>query len=301
MHFDLRMLHVFVSIVNFLVPESNWLNLKEAVHEFTTTMEKQIDLRIEAENLKQFNDNFQNQDLVTFPKVIEPYVSKNVLIETYEHGNSISNYINIKQKSNNNVSTKLAKIGLDAYLEMMLVHNFVHADLHPGNILVRRGPSDLQLVFLDCGLVTKLTDKDWDHFKQLFTAIINGDGKYGASLMIKYADEAKISLEEEEQFTEAMDQLFKKLRISNIAEIHVADFVTSVFQLTRKFKVKIKGTVTTLIVGTAILEGIGRQLSPDLNILDRAVPLLIRNPDQLSHFPVLEYIRSILKSKYQND
>jgi len=177
---------------------------------------------------------------------------------------------------------------------MMLVDNFVHADLHPGNILVRRGDSDIQLVFLDCGLTTDLPDRDWDHFKQLFTAILKGDGRYAASLMIKYADETDITKEDEEKFTDALDIIFIDVRKSKLTDLHMGEFLSSIFRLTRRYHVKLKGNVATLIVGAAILEGIGKKLNPELNILDNAVPFLLKNPKTASKFSLRE-IFDILK------
>jgi len=98
------------------------------------------------------------------------------------------------------------------HLKMMLLDNFVHADLHPGNILVRKKAGKLSLVILDVGLIFTTTNTDWEHFKDLFRAIVEKNGKYGAKLMVRFAKSHEISPEEEEKFVEEMDKIFSSVR-----------------------------------------------------------------------------------------
>jgi aarF domain-containing kinase len=129
-----------------------------------------------------------------------------VLVESFEEGVGVSKYLESFPPSP--VNPKIASIGLNAYMKMMLIDHFVHADLHPGNVLVRHpnnlhmqqsaggsrfNPSHVdpnettQLVLLDVGLVTEMSGEDASHFVELFKAIVEGNGEYGSELMIKYA------------------------------------------------------------------------------------------------------------------
>ncbi|KAG8012817.1 putative aarF domain-containing protein kinase 2, partial [Nibea albiflora] len=94
-----------------------------------------IDLRFEAKNMERFRDNFRNMDHVRFPTPLRPFVTRNILVETFEESDPVSNYLSsdIPQE----VKQRIAKIGIDTILKMVFVDNFVHADLHPGNILVQ--------------------------------------------------------------------------------------------------------------------------------------------------------------------
>jgi aarF domain-containing kinase len=117
-------------------------------------------------------------------------------VESFEIGMPVNYYIRHPDLNGGADNKKLARIGLNAYLKMMLFDNFVHADLHPGNILVRRSAdNELQAVLLDVGLVSQLSDTDWLHFKDLFKCIVQGDGKGGAELMVRHARDSKISPE----------------------------------------------------------------------------------------------------------
>jgi aarF domain-containing kinase len=154
-------------------------------------------LRLEAQHLIRFRENFKNWPKVVFPKPIMPLnVSSALLVETYEEGEPVNPYLHTKT----DINSEIASIGLNAYMKMMLIDNYIHAgtifivcnllkrlDLHPGNILVRRNGDQVQLVILDVGLITELSQTDASHFVELFKDIVKGDGRHGTELMIKYA------------------------------------------------------------------------------------------------------------------
>ncbi|KAM9962556.1 hypothetical protein ACTFIR_005465 [Dictyostelium discoideum] len=322
------------------IPEMKWLSLPESILEFGKSMMKQADLELEASHLNRFNSNFKYNSEVIFPKPLYPLVSKEVLVESFEPGSPIMDFI----KKNDRHNPTLAKIGLSAYMQMMLVDNFVHADLHPGNVLVRTSDDDNfksidnnyfkkynndndndqqqqqqynlpfkrklyetiekshkkfhsmlggiqlksidfkehqksspKLIFLDVGLVTQLGQQDKDHFIELFTEIVNGNGKEGAELLIRYAREAKCTEEEMYQFKERMGTLFNQVQNSKLSEVHVGQFMSEILGLVREYHVKIESNFATLVMGTIVLEGLGKQLDPSLGLLKAAIPFLLKS------------------------
>eukprot|EP01132_Coremiostelium_polycephalum_P004824 gene4824-6012_t len=330
---DFAIIYSVLWMFNHL-PEMKWLSLPEAAMEFGKSMMKQINLRKEASNLEKFNENFIHNHKVKFPKPKSPYISKDVLVESFEPGVPIMDYI----KNNDPQNPTLARIGLDAYLQMMLIDNFIHADLHPGNVLVRDDQrsrnvnikemesqgyhlintvdsyrnrnrntnrntypynhkfytKDLldssrfklpRLVLLDVGLVSKLGGQDKSHFLELFTEIVKGNGREGAELMIKYAREAQCTEEEIYEFKEKVGELFNKIQSSKISEIHVGQVMNEVLNLVREYHVKIESNFATLVMGTIILEGLGKQLDPSLSLFKAAIPFLFHQPT--SYMPEL--------------
>jgi len=118
--------------------------------------------------------------------------------------------------------------------------------------------------------------EDWEHFKDLFKAIVEGNGKDGAHMIVKFSKDRDLTKDEEEKFVTEMDNIFTSIRYKKMSEIHVGEFLGNILSIIKKYRVKIEGNFATLCVSTIVLEGIGRQLDPDINILDASVPLLIK-------------------------
>lgn len=232
-------------------------------------MRAQLDLRNEALNLIRFNSDFAEDERVIFARPL--WASEGVLVQSWEAGVPLPRYLHSNAPASERRS--LARLGLHMYLRMMLEHNFVHADLHPGNIAVRHlSDGRPALVLYDVGLTTEATETDWEHFKQLFRAIVVGNGAHGAELMIRYARRQEIQPHEREAFKADMDALFSAVRSAALRDVDVGAVLRTILALVRTYRVQIEGNFATLCVSTAVLEGIGRQLDPEMNLLDEALP-----------------------------
>lgn len=116
------------------------MSVHDAVEQFTINMLAQVDLRKEAYNLLRFQKNFAGPEWnnIVFPTPFIEYLRKNVLIESFEEGERLSAYLHDEvQNSDRKLKKIIADLGINSYMKMMLLDHFVHADLHPGNILVR--------------------------------------------------------------------------------------------------------------------------------------------------------------------
>jgi len=260
-----------------------------------------LDMTFEARNLMRFTQNFAGDHHIVFPSVIDNMSTKGVLVETFEYGQPLSTYL---KSSDHDIEERqrLAHIGLRAYLTMLLVHNFIHADMHPGNLMVRKHPKtgEMQLVMLDVGLICELTDVDWLNFKRLFKCIVQGNGRDGADLMVEHARQTKITPENRVLFTEEMHQLFTQLRVNKLSDIDIGIFLTQMLDLVRRYKVRIDTNFTTLVVGTVLLEGIGRQLHSGINILDESIPFLIWSEKATLQDRIV-FIREKMKDEFERD
>ncbi|CAD7703840.1 unnamed protein product [Ostreobium quekettii] len=122
------------------LPYVKGLKLEETLKQFAGPMREQVDLCIEAANLRCFRYNFRKMSSVKFPEPLFPLVAPNILVETFHEGNSIQEIVNGPRSPA--VDCNLAELGSSTFFDMLLVHNLLHADLHPGNILVERGLPD---------------------------------------------------------------------------------------------------------------------------------------------------------------
>ncbi|CAI9542892.1 unnamed protein product [Staurois parvus] len=118
-----------------LIPGFRWLSLTEIVEEFEKLMTRQINLKYEARNLEIFHQKFEKIDFIKFPIPLRPFVTRNILVETFEEGEPLSLYVQGSESTQ--IKQRIAAMGVDMLLKMVFVDNFVHADLHPGNILVQ--------------------------------------------------------------------------------------------------------------------------------------------------------------------
>ncbi|KAM4901703.1 putative aarF domain-containing protein kinase 2 [Sylvia borin] len=279
-----------------LLPGFKWLSLTEIVEEFEKLMMQQIDLRYEARNLERFRQNFLDVDFVKFPTPLWPLVTADVLVETFEESEPISRYLHVGIGTE--LRQRLAKMGMDMLLKMIFVDNFVHADLHPGNILVqgtalperaaavdvcdtlvlevRPAARRLRLVLLDAGIVAELRSADMRNFRAVFTAVVQGQGERVAELILHHARANQC--QDIERFKAEMAELVTKARGNTIAlgKLQVGNLLSSVFKLLMTHKVKLESNFASIIFAIMVLEGLGRSLDPELDILEAAKPLLIR-------------------------
>mmetsp|Transcript_1808 Transcript_1808/g.2579 ORF Transcript_1808/g.2579 Transcript_1808/m.2579 type:complete len:589 (+) Transcript_1808:93-1859(+) len=316
---DLELLKAVVNVATMLFPKSlEPFSMKDVTWQFYTFMLRQLDLNEEARNLRHFAKNFGvNPSLkVEFPEVY--FVSKNggVLIETYCEGVVLSDLLDMDRKNKSNVlcnkefRKELADTGLKAFLKMVLVDNFCHSDLHPGNILVefnnltpdrtfesaRINLENITLV--DVGLVTRLSERDQTNFVDLFAAVAKGDGKLAGELIIErapYNANEKLSMESKRDFIEGVRTIVEKVKVENfvLQKVHIGKVLQDVLNLVYEHKVPLDPSFGTLVLSIVIAEGILRQLDPDLDIFRTSVPFLLKaNP---------EYKKTVIKSILRRD
>ncbi|CAG8795486.1 14271_t:CDS:2, partial [Gigaspora margarita] len=307
---DLKILMFFAELFNSL-PNMQWLSLPEEVTKFGEMMRDQLDLRIEAINLLDFQKNFKNNRFVKFPMPVVEYSTKDILIEEFEEGLPIK--LVLKQGGG----------------RMLILYNFVHADLHPGNIIVKFIKPNIfsflqfyntktmnddelfntyeteiatkrllecshdkelwrnelvklcnegyqpQLIFIDAGLATSLNETNRKNFLDLFQAVAEFDGYKAGQLMIERCKTPELVVSGD-IFALKMQHLVLSVKsiTLQLGKFRIADILKSVLQMVRHHHVKLEGDFVNIIISILVLEGIGRQLDPDLDLLKNALPIL---------------------------
>ncbi|XP_066595376.1 uncharacterized aarF domain-containing protein kinase 2-like [Prorops nasuta] len=226
---DLTIIRIICQCTTLLAPKLHWLSLNECVDEFSKIMENQVNLHLEATNLTKFAMNFSNMSDIIFPSPYLELTNDEILVESFHEGVPISDYIN---HDNSKLQHKLAKMGIQMILKMVdqackcssfplssiisllifqiFTDNFIHCDLHPGNILVQEGrksklgfftsickvvssadctENETRLVILDCGLVVSLNERCRENLQDVFRSVLMGDGELAAEYILHHSSE----------------------------------------------------------------------------------------------------------------
>ena len=321
---DLKIMGFFASILN-AIPTIEWLSLPGEVQQFGEMMRLQLDLRIEGANLTIFRKNFKSRTTASFPYPYTDFTTRQVLVEEFAQGIPLADFM---ENGGGVFQRDIADEGLDAFLRMLLLDNFVHADLHPGNIMVRFYHSSVphlpfskygdedpqqqpdvtgqvfarlrpyrhgkdkeaweaelakldkegfrpQLIFIDTGLVTELNATNRKNFLDLFKAIAEFDGYKAGHLMCERCRQPEAVLDEE-IFALKMQHLVLGIKSRTLAlgNMRIGDILNEVLGMVRTHHVRLEGDFVNVVISILLLEGIGRSLNPDIDLLSSALPIL---------------------------
>lgn len=267
--------------VSMIIPTLKWLRLDESVQQFAVFMMSQVDLAREAAHLNRFIYNFRRWRDVSFPKPLYPLVHPAVLVETFEHGESVAHYVD-SLEGHDRFKSALAHLGTHALLKMLLVDNFIHADMHPGNILVRikRGKrkqeakSKPHVIFIDVGMTAELSKTDQVTLLEFFKAVARRDGRRVAECTLQLSKQQNCP--NPEAFIQVVKESFDFWATPEGDLVHPADAMQHLLEEVRRHKVNIDGNVCTVIVTTLVLEGWQRKLDPDYDVMRTLQTLLFK-------------------------
>ncbi|XP_050368251.1 uncharacterized protein LOC126786462 [Argentina anserina] len=272
-----------VAKMSKFVPALKWWRLDESVQQFSVFMMSQVDLAREAANLSRFTYNFRRWKDVSFPKPVYPLVHPAVLVETYEQGECVSHYVDDLQ-GHERIKSALAHIGTHALLKMLLVDNFIHADMHPGNILVRvaqNKPSQKRLfkskphvIFLDVGMTAELSRSDRVNLLEFFKAVACRDGRIAAECTLRLSKQQNCP--NPKAFIEEVEESFTFWGTPEGDLVHPADCMQQLLEKVRRHRVNVDGNVCTVMVTTLVLEGWQRKLDPAYNVMHTLQTLLLK-------------------------
>lgn len=288
---DIALMKTFAQILEFWIPSVRQISLVDSVNEFSRMMLEQVDMRTEARSLDRFRKNFHEKlkgkvydDLILqgkvasnvhFPAPYWEYTNEDVLIESYTPGDLIRDYI---EHADAKHKKEIASIGLDTIFKMIFLDNFIHADLHPGNIVLLPTMSPHpQLAFIDAGLAVELEKDDRRNLVDLFKAVINNDGYAVGKLMIdRSRDTSKVR--DGEVFAYEMKAVVNEVHAVglDLGKISISQLLQRVFMLCYQHQVKLEPRYATVIIALGVVEGLGRQLDPDVDILKRAAPYVMK-------------------------
>mmetsp|Transcript_28175 Transcript_28175/g.45732 ORF Transcript_28175/g.45732 Transcript_28175/m.45732 type:complete len:562 (+) Transcript_28175:53-1738(+) len=288
---DLSLMQYIANFIDTCIPLQSvkMLSLPRAVTNFADIMRRQVDLRVERDNLESFRDNFKSSPAVYFPEPQRHWVSEQVLVEDYigDGARPISHYL--EDDSVNGLKERRALAGtfVRSALKMVFTDNFVHSDLHPGNVFVREEKSEQNetkyvITFLDAGIATTLQPNDRKNLRDLFKAVVFNDGYTAGTLMIERARFERCSSIPggKEKFASGVQDVIsefhdKRKQGLTLGAVSIGALLAKVLDLCRVYHVEIDPAMSSIVISMMVLEGLGRSLDPDLNLIKTAMPFLV--------------------------
>jgi len=259
--------------------------------EFDEVIRQQMDFTREAFNLQRFSRNFRGERRIRFPKVSRKFATPEVLVETWADGKVISNILedfdNAKASCKEALSSlghrkremqsSLCSILYDMSMKMMVRDNFVHGDLHGGNILYSEAHNHVTV--LDAGIATSLDRQTFAPFGRFLHALCSGHTDHIVEYLQRFNQSAiKVNMPELKKDIQAtMDKFMGPLRKNPDEPINAADMFGEVMFSMQKHRMLLKGDVASTLFTISISEGLIRQLDPTFDVAKRAIPYIVQH------------------------
>ncbi|KAJ1620957.1 ABC1 family-domain-containing protein [Pavlovales sp. CCMP2436] len=261
-----------------------WFDLEETVKQFSAVIGQQTQLQTEALHLRMCIRNFAAWPDCIFPRPL--LATADVIIESFEPGRHVSDFTGVCELISIFPLYLYSPVGhadIDIYLKMLLQDNLMHADLHPGNLLVRNHDGDKPaMILVDLGMVAILSKDEQRNYLGLLHAMGSGDGIF---ILIYFWTPPDLQPLDRENFEIEMDALFLKVCRGYGTAPDFGEVVRGVLTAVRNHRVRIGPNYMTLIINALCLDAMARTLQPSYSTLDAARPLLQfhkRVPGQVS-------------------
>jgi ubiquinone biosynthesis protein len=274
---DLSLMRTMAAWLEKLSVDGKRLKPREVVAEFDKHLHDELDLLREASSAAQLRRNMAELDLVLIPEMFWDFCRTEVLVMERMHGVPI-NQVEVLRKAGVDIP-KLARDGVTIFFTQVFRDGFFHADMHPGNIQVSLAPATFgRYISLDFGIVGTLTEFDKEYLAQNFTAFFRRDYKRVAELHIEsgWVPSSTRVDELEGAVRSVCEPYFDR----PLKEISLGLVLMRLFQTSRRFNVEIQPQLVLLQKTLLNIEGLGRQLDPELDLWSTAKPFLERWMDQ---------------------
>lgn len=278
---DVALLHSFAALVEKISSDGRRLRPREVVAEFEKHLADELDLMREAANCSQLRRNFLHSPLLKVPEVYWDYCSTEVMVMERMYGTPISQ-VDVLRAQGIDIP-QLARNGVEIFFTQVFRDGFFHADMHPGNIFVS---AEGKYIALDFGIMGSLSKRDKNYLARNFLAFFNRDYQAVAIAHLESGWVPKDSREEE--LAAAVRTVCEPIFARPLKDISLANILVRLFQLSRRFNVEVQPQLVMLQKTLLNVEGLGRQLDPELDLWTSAKPFLERWMAQQIGWPAFE-------------
>lgn len=268
---DIQLMKWLAALVQRFVKDAKRLRPVEVIKEYEKTILDELDLMREGANAIQLRRNFLNSKVLYVPEIYSDYCTKDALVMERIYGIPVSDIDALKAQ---NTDLKLlAERGVEAFFTQVFRDSFFHADMHPGNVFVSyEHPEDPLWIGIDCGIMGTLTNEDKRYLAENFLAFFNRDYRQVAQLHI---DSGWVPADTPvEEFEFAIRAVCEPIFEKPLSEISFAQVLINLFNTARRFNMQVQPQLVLLQKTLLYIEGLGRQLYPQLDLWDTAKPFL---------------------------
>ncbi len=266
---DLRLLAQLAEIAEQEIKPLQRYRPKEIVHQFTRSMRRELDLAAECRNAERMMSNFEGDTHIVIPKVYWQWTCERLNVQEFIAG--IPGYDLGAIKEAGLDRELLATRGAEAILKMILEDGFFHADPHPGNCFYL---SDNRIAFIDFGMVGRLSEVRRDQVLNLLRGLIDKDSQRVVKILMQWSDNP--NLHNLDVFFLDIDDFIDQYYDIPLKELNITELLNNLTTLLRDHQLNLPPDLTLLFKAFITLDGLGRQLDPDFNLVEMATPLLKR-------------------------
>lgn len=268
---DMRLIYRLAGWVPHLLPDGRRLKPVEVVREYEKTLIDELNLLRESANAIQLRRNFENSPMLYMPEVFSDYCSQNMMVMERIYGIPVSDVAALEKNGTN--MQLLAERGVQVFFTQVFRDSFFHADMHPGNIFVSyHNPEDPQYIGIDCGIVGSLNKDDKRYLAENFIAFFNRDYRKVAEL---HVDSGWVPPDTHiEDFEFAIRTVCEPIFEKPLSEISFGHVLLNLFNTARRFNMEVQPQLVLLQKTLLYVEGLGRQLYPQLDLWKTAKPFL---------------------------
>jgi ubiquinone biosynthesis protein len=268
---DLEVLHALAELAQRYWPQGRRLRPREIVAEYQKTVLDELDLMREAANASQLKRNFSGSELLYVPEVYWDYCRTDLMVMERIRGVPISDLTRLRAAGTN--IPQLAENGVRIFFTQVFRHNFFHADMHPGNIFVLiDDPQHPRYAAVDFGIMGSLDPRDRQYLAENFLAVFDRDYRRVAQLHLESGwvpPDTRVD-EMESAVRTVLEPIFDR----PLKDISFGRILLRLFEISRRFNMQIQPQLILLQKTLLNIEGLGRDLYPELDIWSTASPIL---------------------------
>lgn len=268
---DLLLMSQTARLIDYLLGEGNRLRPAEVIEDYRVTILGELNLKLEALNAVKLRNNFLNSDALYIPYVYEELCYPRLMVMERIYGIPVSDIAALKAQGTN--FKLLAERGVELFFTQVFRDNFFHADMHPGNIFISlEHPENPCYIGLDCGIMGTLSEIDKRYLAENFLAFFNRDYHRIAQL---YIESGWVSEKTDLQaFEQAIKMVCEPMFNKPLDEISFGHVLLELFRTARHFDIIVQPQLVLLEKTLLYIEGLGRQLYPQLDLWQTAKPFL---------------------------